>query len=189
MRYQDEMSREELRDALTELFNDDISDFTKTIKMSKKNAGNLLNGEYGITPPLRILVRLLVQHPELVAEIKEPIKNAPTDKSASDDMLFIERRSAREEKAREDDEAVAFHRRVMALLADPARSGAIMVDAKGRVAKWEQRGLCSPYYIDAWNAIIELPVEEMASEILRADAEGIALRQNTPFWIPEEEAA
>ena len=105
------------------------------------------------------------------------------------DMLLIERRAAREEKASQDAEAVAFHQRVVALLSDPDRSDAILVDAKGRVAKWEQRKLCSPYYIDAWSAIICLPVEAMEAEMLRDDAEGIALRQNTPFWLSEEEIA
>jgi hypothetical protein len=169
----------ELRDALKTLFNDDASAFSEAVSTGRRNASNLIMGRYGVTGPLRVLVRLLMRHPYLVDEIK----------GAPNDMLFVERHAAREEKARDDADALAFHRRVVALLADPCRSDAIVVDAKGRVAKWEQRGLCSPYYIDAWNVIIGLPIEAMESEMLRDDEEGIALRQNTPFWLPEEEAA
>ena len=63
----------ELRDALKKLFNDDIERFAFDVSMSRRNATNLVMGRYGVTGPLRVLVRLLKSHPELVGEIEKPI--------------------------------------------------------------------------------------------------------------------
>ena len=61
----------ELRDALKTLFEDDVSIFAEAVAMGRRNATNLVMGRYGVTGPLRVLVRLLMCHPEFVGEIRE----------------------------------------------------------------------------------------------------------------------
>jgi hypothetical protein len=100
---------------------------------------------------------------------------------ASDNEILEQRRLARQEKARRDVELMRLH-----VLAADAMTGSqarqVRERALSKVAAWEEKGLCSRYYIDEWRRILSLPPPEMRQAMLdRADDWGIALRQNTPF--------
>jgi hypothetical protein len=52
------------------------------------------------------------------------------------------------------------------------------------VARWKERNLCSPTYIDRWQTILDAPPEQVATNILNIDPQwAAALYQNTPFVV------
>ena len=76
----------ELRDALISRFDDDVNKFAELMSMSRRNAVNLVMGRYGVNGPLRILVRILDAHPDLVDEIGKPMKKQPSARQQLDNL-------------------------------------------------------------------------------------------------------
>jgi hypothetical protein len=101
----------------------------------------------------------------------------------SDEELFEQRRLARQEKARRDDALLQLHVMAADALSDPSsrRASQVRGEALSWINTWEEKKLCSPYYIAEWRRMLSLPPAEMRQAMLRAHVEGIALRQNTPF--------
>jgi hypothetical protein len=50
-----------------------------------------------------------------------------------------------------------------------------------QIDKWDRGHLCNLHYVQAWRHILNLPAPSIPDAILRQDAEGIALRQNSHF--------
>lgn len=98
----------------------------------------------------------------------------------SDDEILEQRRLARQEKNKRDTELMQLH-----VLAADAMAGSgsqqVRERALSRVDTWEERALCSLRYITEWRRMLSLPPLELRQAMLRHDAEGVALRQNTPF--------
>jgi len=98
----------------------------------------------------------------------------------SDEEILEQRRLARQEKSRRDAELMRFH-----VLAADAMTGSeaqqVRERALAKVDAWEAKGLCSSRYITEWRRMLNLPLQALRQAMLRDDAEGIALRQNTPF--------
>jgi hypothetical protein len=74
MRYQDPMSSEELRDALAKLFDNDAHALAGSVAITEKSVRNLLSETHKVSGPLRVLIRLLARHSELVAEVRGGIQ-------------------------------------------------------------------------------------------------------------------
>jgi hypothetical protein len=95
--------------------------------------------------------------------------------------ILEQRRLARQEKSAKDAELMRLHRRIADTMQDATEARKIRERALLQVDKWEKGALCSENYISAWRAILRLPLTALRETILRNDAEGVALRQNTPF--------
>jgi hypothetical protein len=97
-----------------------------------------------------------------------------------DEIILEQRRLARREKSKRDAELLQLH--VLAVNAmTGSRSQHVRERALSWVDTWEKEALCSPCYITKWRYILNLPASELHQAMLRPDAEGVALRQNTPF--------
>ena len=98
----------------------------------------------------------------------------------SDDEILEQRRLARQEKSKRDAELLQLHE-----LAADAMAGSearqVRERALSRVDAWEEKGLCSRYYIDEWRRMLSLPPQALRQAMLRQDGDGTAFRQNTPF--------
>ena len=101
-------------------------------------------------------------------------------KSDRDAELAL-RREAKAEKAVIDARLFDIHRIACEQFALPDAREAVRHRAQSQVDQWEQGHLCSPSYIAAWKRILGLDPKDFKAEVLRTDAEGVALRQNTPF--------
>lgn len=96
-------------------------------------------------------------------------------------MTLAARKDALADKAQRDAGLLDLHRLVIERMRDPLDARRIRNRALEQVHKWSDRRLCSPRYIAAWEGILAMPMDDFAQAVLRSDAEGIALRQNTPF--------
>jgi hypothetical protein len=101
-------------------------------------------------------------------------------KSDRDAELAL-RREAKAEKAAIDARLFDIHRIACEQFALPDAREAVRHRAQSQVDQWERGHLCSPRYIAAWKRILGLDPKDFQAEVLRTDAEGVALRQNTPF--------
>ncbi len=100
-----------------------------------------------------------------------------------DSQELAERRKARQENQAKLAASREKHLRIAALmalggeLAHGMQSAALQM-----VALWKEKDLCSPVYIELWTQILDVPVQQVAHNLLNMDEEwGPALRQNTPF--------
>jgi hypothetical protein len=91
------------------------------------------------------------------------------------------RLEAKMEKSFRDAHLLDIHRIACDQFALPDMRESVRSRAQFRVDQWESGHLCSPRYIAAWRRILGLNPQDFRAEVLRADAEGVALRQNTPF--------
>jgi hypothetical protein len=98
----------------------------------------------------------------------------------SDDEILEQRRLARQEKNKRDEELMQLHVLAADAMTDSG-SQQVRERALSRVDAWEESALCSPRYIAEWRRMLSLPSSALRQAMLRHDAEGIALRQNTPF--------
>jgi hypothetical protein len=110
-----------------------------------------------------------------------PVQGAAVESSA--DPLLL-RRAARAQMALLERDRLIKHQRIaIALLTRPAvERRALMRKALDAVARWQAESLCSRDYIERWQAMLRLPVPELALA-MTGDAEGwgAALRQNSPW--------
>jgi hypothetical protein len=102
--------------------------------------------------------------------------------------ILEQRRLARSGKQLIDADLVALHRRAVEALLDAARGNEVRRRALSQVEKWDRGHLCNPHYIKAWRDILLMPTSAIGLAILRDDAEGVSLRQNSPFGFLVKEA-
>ncbi len=112
----------------------------------------------------------IVRHGRIVAYIVPPDGAAPP---RGDIQAMLRARALQEDKteARRRDQAVfaaALNAR------DRARARAI-------VARWEADKLCSPVYIKAWRALLELPREALREKLASRDDLTRVLLANSPL--------
>lgn len=61
---------------------------------------------------------------------------------------------------------------------------ALRDDALRMVARWQERALCSPVYIDRWRTMLDAPPQDIAKNLMEMDPQwATALHQNTPFAV------
>jgi len=105
------------------------------------------------------------------------------------DEVIEQRRLARIGKHQSDDRLVNLHRKAIEALLDQRDGERVRKLALERVEKWESEQLCNPRYVKAWRNILNMPVAMMCESILTDDAEGVSLRQNSPFGFLLHESA
>ena len=103
---------------------------------------------------------------------------------------LLERRAAARAGKRESDDALLRkHATVVERFVRSNEGPEIRAQATRTVDQWERERRCDAYYVRAWRRILALPTARLAEEVLRADDEGIALRQNSPFGFLLRDAA
>lgn len=105
------------------------------------------------------------------------------------DDVIEQRRLARMGKSQADAQLVAFHQKAANALQDLQDGERVRRLALARVDKWESEQLCNPRYVSAWRAILNMPVASMCESMLTHGAEGVSLRQNSPFGFLMHESA
>jgi len=95
--------------------------------------------------------------------------------------LIEQRRLARMGKSQADALLVALHQKAANALRDRRDGERVRQLALARVEKWESEQLCNPRYVNAWRTILNMPVASMCESMLTEEAEGVSLRQNSPF--------
>jgi hypothetical protein len=95
--------------------------------------------------------------------------------------LLEQRRQARAAKHLVDENLLDLHKMAANALLDPQQGKQVLEHALHQVDKWDRGHLCNLHYVQAWRHILSLPAPSIPAAILRLDAEGIALRQNSPF--------
>ena len=73
-----------------------------------------------------------------------------------------------------------LHKHVLFLLRSDRRDD-IKVRAERRIKMWEERDLCSRFYIDSWRRLINSDPSEIEREVCGDAPQAHALAQNSPF--------
>lgn len=73
-----------------------------------------------------------------------------------------------------------LHRHALVLLRSDRRND-VKVQAERRIRMWEERDLCSRFYIDSWRRLINSDPSEMEREVCGDAPQAHALAQNSPF--------
>lgn len=107
----------------------------------------------------------------------------------STEEVIEQRRLARMGKHQSDDRLVNLHRKAVEALLNQQDGERVRRLALARVEKWDSEQLCNPRYIKAWRNILNMPVASMCESILTEEAEGVSLRQNSPFGFLLHESA
>ena len=107
----------------------------------------------------------------------------------NESMVLEQRRQARAAKHLVDSALLDLHRKAANALLATEKGAQIRERALRQVEKWDRQHLCNPRYVQAGRNILDLPAASIPAAILREDAEGIALRQNSPFGFLLSEAA
>ncbi|MGS5089424.1 type II toxin-antitoxin system Phd/YefM family antitoxin [Hydrogenophaga sp. A37] len=97
---------------------------------------------------------------------------------------LAERRAARAAQALVEKDRLIKHQRlaIHLLLAPRAQQKALIANAQQEVARWRRDHLCSADYSDRWDALLKLPVKELAQAMGSESLDwGTALRQNSPW--------
>lgn len=97
-------------------------------------------------------------------------------------MELASRQKALEQKLQDDRDLRMFHARVGELL-EGERRPELIQRAKRRVSMWEERRLCSSYYINQWSALLTAYSTEKFREVILSpsSSRSLALMQNSPF--------
>lgn len=103
--------------------------------------------------------------------------------------VIEQRRLARMGKSQADALLVALHHKAADALQDRHDGERVRRLALARVEKWDREQLCNPRYVVAWRAILNMPVASMCESMLTEEAEGVSLRQNSPFGFLLHESA
>lgn len=105
---------------------------------------------------------------------------------ANSDSRLAERRAARADQALvERDRLIKHQGLAIRLLVMPAADSQALIErARYEVARWRRERLCSLDYIERWEALLKLPVNELA-QVMGSEALewGTALRQNSPWHV------
>jgi hypothetical protein len=74
--------------------------------------------------------------------------------------------------------SLAMHREIAERLRqDPSRVDA----ARARVAMWRDRGEPHVHYVEAWDELLALPMDQLCTELCADDERARAMRQVSPF--------
>lgn len=73
------------------------------------------------------------------------------------------------------------YRLAVDLVGDEEAGAAMIAKAKERVELWRRNRSCSPYYIERWSQILDLPPRELARAMTSLGAWQNALFQNSPW--------
>ncbi|MBU3564260.1 MULTISPECIES: hypothetical protein [unclassified Polynucleobacter] len=87
---------------------------------------------------------------------------------------------ARKADAEKYEKLSRLHQHVLVLLRSDRRND-VLHQAEGRIQKWEERDLCSRFYIDSWRRLINSDPSEMEREVCGDAPQAHALAQNSPF--------
>jgi antitoxin (DNA-binding transcriptional repressor) of toxin-antitoxin stability system len=145
---------------------------------AKQNFGDVL-GQAALAP---VGIR---KHGRLVAALVPPEFLARS-------QALDERHAARAAQRQVELARLAAHQRLgIELLCAPALQQRRVIDeARHEVARWQDKRLCSPDYIERWRAWLALPVKELVQRMCSpADGWGNAMRQNTPFILAAPQTA
>ncbi len=114
---------------------------------------------------------------------------SPLDLAMNQSIILEQRRQARAEKNLVDAALVELHVKACEALSNSSAGNGVRERALQQVARWESAHLCDMHYVDAWRNILNLPLASIKPAMLRNDAEGVALRQNSPFGFLVNRAA
>jgi PHD/YefM family antitoxin component YafN of YafNO toxin-antitoxin module len=143
---------------------------------AKQNFGELL--EEAARGPVAI-----ERHGKLKAIVCSP--EAFRERSGHEGQL-AERRAARAAQALLDRDRLIKHQRLaIDLLLMPAeQSEALIAQARREVDRWRRDRLCSLDYIERWEQLLGLPLNELVRAMGSDSLEwGTALRQNSPWLL------
>jgi hypothetical protein len=87
---------------------------------------------------------------------------------------------ARKADAEKYEKLGRLHRHVLLLLRSDRRND-VVHQAEGRIRMWEERDLCSRFYIESWRRLIHSDPSEMEREVCGDAPQANALAQNSPF--------
>jgi hypothetical protein len=99
--------------------------------------------------------------------------------------IMVSELQMRQQQARKQQQELNENKRkkllvVARALRDPLRSREVVISAMQQVRLWRERNLCSSDYIEAWEALLEQPVQ--AANMLEDQSQyAVQLRQNSPF--------
>ncbi len=79
-------------------------------------------------------------------------------------VLAHVQRLARQDKQKVDEQRREKHLPVARALRDPRQAPLIVAEARQQVALWRSKNLCSADYIEAWESLLNVPVQ--AAEVL-----------------------
>ncbi len=145
-----------------------------TSSVAKQNFGELL--EAAALAPVAI-----ERHKKIKAIVCSP---EVFQQRAGRDIVLAERRAARAAQALVEKDRLIRHQRlaIHLLLASRAQQQALIGNAQQVVARWRRENLCSPDYSDRWDALLKLPVKELAQAMGSDTLDwGTAMRQNSPW--------
>ncbi len=77
---------------------------------------------------------------------------------------------------RQELRSLAYHRALA-----PQLSRSMVDEAQRKLARWRSDGRIDPRYVEAWDAVFEMPMVEIRKAIGADDARGRDLRQNSPL--------
>lgn len=98
---------------------------------------------------------------------------------------ITERRLARLQQAGVEKDRLLRHHRIALdlLMLPPAERESLIQQARDTVERWRKEQLSSRDYVNRWAALLALPLQQLAREMVSdADGWGTALRQNSP-WV------
>jgi PHD/YefM family antitoxin component YafN of YafNO toxin-antitoxin module len=122
-------------------------------------------------------------HQRQQAIVLSPAQFAQLSQSAGA-ALAGARQLARAQQAVVERDRLLRHQRIAldVLTLAPRARAALLAQAQTEVARWRSEQLCHPDYADRWQAILALPLPELALALAaHHDGWGPALRQNSPF--------
>lgn len=81
-----------------------------------------------------------------------------------------------------EERSLALHRVIAEML---ARDPELAVRARERVVGWASDGLVHPHYTQAWNQLLNGPLDDLRAILVDESEHARALRQVTPFagWV------
>ncbi|MEP7181383.1 MAG: helix-turn-helix domain-containing protein [Betaproteobacteria bacterium] len=92
------------------------------------------------------------------------------------------RKQARLEQERKLERQRNRHLRLAIHLADDEEAAEILIaKARERVELWRRKASCSPYYVDRWSQLLDLPPRKMAKAMASLGDWEDALFQNSPW--------
>lgn len=87
---------------------------------------------------------------------------------------------ARQADARKYEKLGRLHRHALLLLQSDRRQD-VIAKAQARILMWEEKDLCSRFYIDAWKRLLSSDPSEIEQEVCSGAPQAHALAQNSPF--------
>jgi transcriptional regulator with XRE-family HTH domain len=143
-------------------------ELARAAKVSRTVLSRLEQGNAQVvqTDVLDRIFAVLEVHPKMV------------EGGAADDA----RKQARLEQQNKLEQQRSRHLRLAIDLADDEQAASGMIaKARERVELWRRKRTCSPYYVERWSQLLDLPPRKMAKEMASLGAWENALFQNSPW--------